>query len=90
MGRNALPGLLLGGLVALATMSAPARAATGDLSADEMNLIGQERALVRHLNDNAEQDHPIASLLAFGRRVFNAMWTEEDGGGRPMTKVQTS
>ena len=29
---------------------------------------------------------PSADLLAHGRKLFTANWTEQEGGGRPLTK----
>jgi hypothetical protein len=48
--------------------------------------IGSERALDRHLTDDEEFRIPIEALLHHGQLVFNANWTSQDGGGRPLTK----
>ena len=48
--------------------------------------IGQERAVAKHLADGSEYVLPLPSLFAHGKLLFDANWTEEEGGGRPMTK----
>ena len=48
--------------------------------------IGSERAVPVHLQDGEEYTTPIRDLIRFGERLFTAMWTVEDGGGRPLTK----
>jgi cytochrome c peroxidase len=48
--------------------------------------IGREVAVARHLEDGQEFSIPLAELLAHGRLLFSASWTEQEGGGRPMTK----
>ena len=48
--------------------------------------IGLERAIARHLQDDQEFSTPLKELLEYGKKVFMANWTVQDGGGRPMTK----
>jgi len=48
--------------------------------------IGREVAIPRHLTDDEEFRVPLAELIEHGRRLFNADWTGQDGGGRPLTK----
>lgn len=48
--------------------------------------IGREAAIPRHLQDDEEFKIPLADLLAYGKQLFDAKWTIEDGGGRPLTK----
>jgi cytochrome c peroxidase len=48
--------------------------------------IGREVAVVKHLEDDQEFRTPIAELLAHGKLLFAANWTEQEGGGRPLTK----
>ena len=48
--------------------------------------IGREVAIRNHLEDGEEFDVPPAKLIAHGFRLFNAMWTNQEGGGRPLTK----
>jgi cytochrome c peroxidase len=48
--------------------------------------IGREVAIPRHLQDDEEFRTSLPELLAYGKRVFMANWTEEEGAGRPLTK----
>ncbi len=48
--------------------------------------IGQEAAVAKHLGDGAEARVSLADLLSHGRLLFDANWTEQEGGGRPLTK----
>lgn len=49
-------------------------------------VIGQEIGLVYHLEDGEELSLSTADLLAHGAALFNAVWTPQEGGGRPLTK----
>ncbi|MGI8743077.1 MAG: di-heme oxidoredictase family protein [Bryobacteraceae bacterium] len=40
----------------------------------------------KHLADGAEMRIPLSDLLTYGKLLFNANWTEQEGGGRPLTK----
>lgn len=46
--------------------------------------IGQERSVSQHLADHEKPT--IHQLFAHGKLLFNANWTEQEGGGRPLTK----
>jgi cytochrome c peroxidase len=48
--------------------------------------IGREVAIPKHLADDEEFQIPLSDLIAFGKKLFNANWTEQEGGGRPLTK----
>src|SRR6516165_6809954 len=48
--------------------------------------IGREVAVPRHLQDREEFSVSLADLLEHGHRLFTAVWTIEEGGGRPLTK----
>jgi hypothetical protein len=48
--------------------------------------IGQEVAVPVHLQDGQEFQMTAAQLAAFGKKLFTAMWTSQEGAGRPMTK----
>lgn len=54
--------------------------------AQQRNQIGHEVAVVRHLEDAEEFHVSIGGLLSHGRILFNANWTDQEGGGRPLTK----
>jgi len=48
--------------------------------------IGQEVAVPVHLQDGDEFTLSTKDLIAFGRRLFTAMWTSQEGAGRPLSK----
>ncbi|MBL0038377.1 MAG: hypothetical protein IPP36_06930 [Nitrosomonadales bacterium] len=48
--------------------------------------IGREVAIEQHLQDDEEFKINISDLIAYGKKLFSANWTEQDGGGRPLTK----
>jgi Di-haem oxidoreductase, putative peroxidase len=48
--------------------------------------LGREVSVARHLVDDEEFRISVAELLAQGQRLFTANWTEQEGGGRPLTK----
>ncbi len=48
--------------------------------------IGREVAIPRHLVNGDEYALPLRSLLEHGKKLFEANWTIQEGGGRPLTK----
>ena len=48
--------------------------------------IGREVAIPHHLQDAEEFDTPITDLITYGRKLFTAHFTREEGAGRPLTK----
>src|ERR1017187_598686 len=48
--------------------------------------IGRELGLTRHLVDGEEFRLPTSQGLSHGQLIFNANWTDQEGGGRPLTK----
>src|SRR6185369_7784530 len=40
----------------------------------------------RHLVNGEEYTTPIVELLDYGKRLFSANWTIQEGAGRPLTK----
>lgn len=48
--------------------------------------IGQEISTQRHLKNSEAAEMPLAQLLKHGHELFNAMWTVQEGAGRPQTK----
>jgi cytochrome c peroxidase len=48
--------------------------------------IGREVAVPVHLRDGQEHSTPLALLLKHGQLLFAANWTDQEGGGRPLTK----
>ncbi|MCA9709288.1 MAG: thiol oxidoreductase [Myxococcales bacterium] len=47
--------------------------------------IGQEVAVPVHLADGEEHDISLEQLLEHGKGLFTAVWTIQEGGGRPLT-----
>ena len=68
--------LVVGSLLSLA-VSAAAQTRGG---------MGREVAVSHHLHNGEEFEVPIQTLLIQGRTLFDAMWTAEEGGGRPLSK----
>lgn len=48
--------------------------------------IGRELAIARHLDDGQEFTVSRQALLAHGKQLFAAVWTGQEGGGRPLSK----
>lgn len=48
--------------------------------------IGREVAIARHLHDGEEFEISMRQLIEHGRKLFTAVWTVQEGGGRPLTK----
>jgi hypothetical protein len=48
--------------------------------------IGREVAIQSHLEDGGEYRMTVPDLVAYGKTLFAANWTEQEGGGRPLTK----
>src|SRR4051812_34206228 len=48
--------------------------------------VGDERAVSHHLVNDEELRMTIPSLVAFGKLLFTANWTDQDGAGRPFSK----
>jgi cytochrome c peroxidase len=50
------------------------------------SAIGREVAIQKHLEDGEEFRLTVAELLSRGKAMFDANWTNQEGGGRPLTK----
>jgi hypothetical protein len=72
----ALLSALLVAFTALA-QSSPSQAAS---------QIGREVAIPAHLQDGDEFNIPLAQLIDYGKRLFSAKFTVQEGAGRPMSK----
>jgi cytochrome c peroxidase len=48
--------------------------------------IGREVSVPVHLQDGQEFSTSLEALLAHGKLLFDANWTEQEGAGRPLTK----
>jgi hypothetical protein len=57
-----------------------------DSQSEKKSAIGREVSVPVHLKDGQEFSIPLEDLLSHGRLLFNANWTEQEGGGRPLTK----
>ncbi len=69
-------------LCMLAFFSLPGLAADGG----KEKRIGDERAIPHHLQDDEEFSLSTKELIDYGKKLFMANWTEQDGAGRPLTK----
>lgn len=58
----------------------------GDSPAPAKSRIGREVSVPRHLQEDEEYSAPVPELLKHGKLLFNANWTEQEGGGRPLSK----
>jgi len=48
--------------------------------------IGREVAIPKHMQDGEEYKVSVTALIDYGRKLFDAMWTSQEGAGRPLTK----
>src|SRR5713226_7919605 len=48
--------------------------------------LGREVAVPKHLQDGEEYQLTPKALIEHGRKLFTAVWTVQEGGGRPLTK----
>src|SRR5438552_1547520 len=48
--------------------------------------IGREVSVPKHLQDGEEYQLSQKALIAHGQKLFSAVWTSQEGGGRPLTK----
>jgi hypothetical protein len=58
----------------------------GALPAFDDSQIGREVAIPSHLRDGEEYQRSIPDLIGFGRKLFTARWTSQEGAGRPLRK----
>jgi cytochrome c peroxidase len=56
------------------------------LTTTALPQIGREVAIAAHLNDGEEFQLSTRDLIAYGKSLFTAVWTSQEGGGRPLTK----
>src|SRR5262245_1977540 len=56
------------------------------LTTTALPQIGREVAIATHLKDGEEFQLSTKDLIAFGKSLFTAVWTSQEGGGRPLTK----
>ncbi len=48
--------------------------------------LGSEKSLPYHLQDGEEYKLKLPDLIAWGKKVFEANWTDQEGAGRPLMK----
>ncbi|HVZ15786.1 MAG TPA: di-heme oxidoredictase family protein, partial [Terriglobales bacterium] len=56
------------------------------LSAQTTRMVGKEVSIPQHLQDGQEFQLSISDLISFGKAIFQAKWTAQEGQGRPLTK----
>jgi cytochrome c peroxidase len=56
------------------------------LKSQEQVEVGREVAIPQHLQDGEEFNVPLVDLVRYGRKLFEARFTVEEGAGRPLTK----
>jgi cytochrome c peroxidase len=52
----------------------------------QVSRIGQEVSIPRHLADDEEFSLSTQNLIEYGKKLFMANWTDQEGAGRPLTK----
>lgn len=53
---------------------------------DTEDTIGREVAIPTHLRNGEEWRMPVRELIDFGKTLFTARWTSQEGQGRPLSK----
>ena len=48
--------------------------------------VGREVAIPRHLQDGEEFETSLSDLIRYGKKLFEAHFTAQEGAGRPLTK----
>jgi cytochrome c553 len=56
------------------------------VAAQARTNIGKEVSIAVHLRDGEELQMPVTELVDFGKQLFEAKWTTQEGQGRPRTK----
>jgi cytochrome c peroxidase len=77
-------GILFGSVIG--QLFVPTSTAQTQKAQERESSIGREVSVPSHLQDGQEFTVPLEKLLAHGKLLFNANWTEQEGGGRPLTK----
>jgi di-heme oxidoreductase (putative peroxidase) len=72
--------------VALVLSAAMAGLNSAEMACVRAAEIGREVAIPRHLQDGEEYQIPLQQLIQYGQKLFTAVWTIQEGGGRPLTK----
>jgi hypothetical protein len=56
------------------------------LGAADRSQIGREVSIAAHLQNGEEYTRSTGDLIEFGKTLFMARWTSQEGAGRPLTK----
>jgi cytochrome c peroxidase len=84
--QRRLAGAAIGVVVAVAVAQGLGHRAIAQSKPQSRVAVGREIAVPRHLADGEEFTTPLKDLLAHGKLLFDANWTDQEGGGRPLTK----
>jgi hypothetical protein len=57
-----------------------------DQPSKRQKQIGREVSIAEHMRDDDEFRTPLLDLISYGKQLFCANWTEQEGGGRPLAK----
>jgi hypothetical protein len=80
--ESAACALLLAGILVCPGLAAQSEPAQHEAS----SAIGRELAVPVHLRNGDEFRLSVQKLIAFGKSVFTARWTSQEGQGRPRAK----
>jgi hypothetical protein len=69
-----------------AAPAAPVEGALGTVAELAAPLLGSELGVPRHLQDGEELRRSPAQLVRHGKLLFEAVFTNQEGGGRPLSK----
>lgn len=73
--------------LAFGTLAVAYAIASGSAVAQAQQAIaGAEKSIAAHLQDGQEYTLSLAALVEHGRKLFDANWTDQEGGGRPISK----
>jgi hypothetical protein len=81
-----VPGPVLRSLTMSALLATIAVSPAYSVPATDEPEVGREVAIPRHLQDGEEFDLTIKELLAYGKKLFEARFTAQEGAGRPLSK----
>ncbi len=76
-----LIGGLIGLLVVIVTLAWTQAGVLG-----QVGVVGVEVAIPRHLQNGEEFRISLPHLISFGKKLFEAKWTIQEGAGRPLSK----
>jgi cytochrome c peroxidase len=74
------------GVLLILSGSVVQASAANEFPGSDAGEIGREVSTPVHLQDGEEFQVSLSRLIAHGKHLFAAVWTEEEGGGRPQAK----